>query len=62
MSKSNYDNRGDTLEVKIRDGIGNYYFKSKALINSKRQLKELLDTLEEKGVPIRRVLQKGLFD
>ena len=48
--KHTFENRGDTLEVRIRDPYGEYYHKAKALINSKKQMKALIDDLRNKGV------------
>ena len=57
-SKSSFENRGDTLEVKIRDNFGSYYFKAKALINHKKQMRQLIKDLRDKGVSF----PSGWFD
>ena len=48
--KHAFENRGDTIEVRIRDTYGEYYHKAKALINSKKQMKALIEDLRNKGV------------
>ena len=48
--KHSFENMGDTLEVKLRDQYGEYYHKARALINSKKQMKSLIEDLRNKGV------------
>ena len=57
-NKSSFHDGGDTLEVKIRDSFGSYYFKAKALINHKKQMMQLIKDLKNKGVSF----PSGWFD
>lgn len=56
--RHSFENAGDTLEVKIRDAMGNYYYKGRAVIAHKKQMKRLIDDLREKGV----TFSSGWFD
>lgn len=58
FKKTAFEDRGDTLEARIRDYMGNYYFKGKALIRDEKQMRRLLEDLRAKGV----VLPAGWFD
>ena len=50
--------RGDLLEVKLLDNTLTVYFKCSAHINNKKEMKQLIDDLNEKGVSFKR----GWFD
>ncbi len=50
LSNISYTRTGDILEVRISDGNYNPYFKKKARISDKKQMKELVVALKEKGV------------
>ena len=53
LKKHNFEDRGDTLEAKLRDAMGNYYYKGRALINSPKQMRVLMDDLKKKGISFR---------
>ncbi len=55
---TSFGDRGDTLEVKLRDADSNYYYKGNALVSDKKQMKQLIDDLRQKGVR----LPSGWFD
>ena len=65
-SKHSFENAGDTLEVRIRDDFGNYYFKAKAAVQRENQLIKIINDLEDKGVPlksiVKKMISKGWFD
>jgi len=50
FKKHTFEDRGDTLEAKLRDAMGNYYYKGKALINNPKQMKILMSDLKRKGI------------
>jgi len=45
-----FKERGDTLEAKLRDTMGNYYYKGRALINNPKQMKSLMSDLKKKSI------------
>ena len=49
-SKIEYSRNGDMLEVRLLDNSYNKYFEDKARINNKKEMKELMKRLEQKGV------------
>lgn len=50
LSSMNYKRDGDILEVKLSDANYNPYYKKKVRITDKKQMRELIKELREKGV------------
>ena len=50
LTKLSYRKYGDILEVKLSDSSYNPYFKKKATVTDKKEMKELTKALRAKGV------------
>ena len=52
LSSVTYDKNGDKIEVTLRDSSFNPYFKGKAGVKNKKELKQLIMDLKAKGVDL----------
>lgn len=50
-------NKGNRLEIKVADEFFNVFFKKTVRINKPKEINELIEELEAKGIDIRKVIK-----